>query len=110
VAVLGLGAGITFRVAYGANQSDASSIRSTLAPGACVSSSPPATCSDLQDKINAGSTNATLSTVSFVVGGVAAVASAGLLLFGGGASATHSGSLEWSPVLGVGSAGVAGRF
>jgi hypothetical protein len=110
VAVLGVGAGIAFRVAYAGNQSDASSIRSTLAPGACVGSSLPTACSDLQDKINAGSTNATLSTVSFVVAGVAAAASAGLLLFGGGNSSARSGSVEWSPVVGPGSVGVAGRF
>jgi hypothetical protein len=110
LAVVGLITGAAFRVAYSNSQTDAATLRSSIPSGACTSSSPPSSCGDLQDKINAGSQNVTLSTVSFVVGGVAAAASAGLLLFGGGGSSARSGALEWSPVIGVGSAGIAGRF
>jgi hypothetical protein len=55
--------------------------------------------------------NAYVSTVSFVVGGVAVAGSFALIIFGGGEPAkARTGSVEWTPVVGLGSVGLAGDF
>jgi hypothetical protein len=108
LAVVGLGMGIGFRVASSNDASDVSSIRSTITPGACSGAATSATCTDLQDKINAANTNATLSNVSFVVAGVAAAASVALIFFV--APQAQTSAVTWAPVVGVGSIGAIGRF
>jgi hypothetical protein len=108
LAVVGLAMGIGFRVASSNDASDVSSIRATIAPGTCSGSASSATCANLQDKINAANTNATLSNVSFAVAGVAAAASIALLVFV--EPKAQVSAVTWTPVVGVGSIGAFGRF
>jgi len=108
--VIGLAMGIGFRVASSNAASDVNSIRSTITPGACSGSATSATCADLQNKIDAANTNATLSDVSFVVAGVAAAASVALLFFVAPQAQAQTSAITWTPVVGLGSVGAVGRF
>jgi hypothetical protein len=110
VAAVGIGGGIGFHFASTGNANQANSLRASVPPNSCATATLSAACTNVENKINAANQDATLSTVSFVVGGVAAAASLGLIVFGGGKPAARTGSVEWTPVVGLGSVGIAGDF
>ena len=111
VAVAGVALGTGFLVASSNDSNDAGSQRASIAPRQCLASAASAACSNLQDKINAADTDATLALVSYIVGGLAAAASVGVFVAGGSSSPKASaGSVTWTPVVGLNSVGVAGHF
>lgn len=111
VGLIGIASGVGFRLASNGNANQVSTLRASIPPGSCALATPSAACTNVQNKINAANQDATLSTVSFVVGGVAVAGSLALIVFGGGEPAkTRTGSVEWTPVVGLGSVGVAGDF
>ncbi len=110
LAAVAVGAGIAWHVGFSNNESDAAAIRSAIPAGSCAGVSASSSCGTLMDKINSGNQDATLSTVSFVVGGVAAAAAIGLIFVVGTPPTVHSGGVGCSPTVGLGTVGVAGHF
>jgi hypothetical protein len=75
VAAAGLTAGIGFRLSANANDDHANSIRARLGQGACAGSAgSSADCTTLRDDVEGENRAETLSTIGFVVAGIAAVA------------------------------------
>jgi hypothetical protein len=112
LAVTGVALGTGFIIASNDTLNQVSLQRASLAPGACHGSSTSTPgCANLQDKTSAANTDATIALVSFIVGGLAGATSVALLAFGpSDPPAGRSGSMTWTPVLGLNSVGVAGHF
>ncbi|MCC6553526.1 MAG: PEGA domain-containing protein [Polyangiaceae bacterium] len=111
VAVVGLGMGVGFTVAANGKNSDADALRAPGGDSACLQQPRPSTCDALKEAKGEVDTLTNAAIGGFVVGGVAAVATAVYALWPRerAAKATDMGVAPWA---GPGAAGcaVGGRF
>ena len=106
---VGLGLGLFFEVRSTGAASDAGSLRSALT-GQCAGAAVAPGCVTLRDKIAEVHTDETLADVAFAAGGAAAVGAAVMLALGGPSAVVRTGSVQWTPKIAPGAAGVAGSF
>jgi hypothetical protein len=97
VAVVGAVTGVALFVSASDKSDRASTLRAGVPTSACSLSSAPAACGELRDVVESGNRDSTLSTVSFVVAGGAAVGALGLLLLTDSRSAVRTGAVTWMP-------------
>jgi hypothetical protein len=100
VGVVGLGAGTFFALRASGKYSDADALCSN---GNC----PPDKKSEIDDLDSAGDSAKTTATIGFIVGGVGIATGVTLLLLDSSKSSHQAGVRPW---VGLGSAGVSGRF
>ena len=111
VAVAGVGAGVALFVVHSGLKSDAESLSAQIkaAHGTCASGAPvPVTlCSQVAQKASSSDTMGNLSTVGFALGGAAAAATIGYLLWPQAAEAPATGrGVRLFPTVGEGRGGV----
>jgi hypothetical protein len=106
---VGLGLGLYFKVGSNGAASDAGSLRSALI-GQCAGPAVAPGCVALRDKIADVHTDETLADVAFAAGGAAAVGAALMLALAGPSAVVRTGSVQWTPKIAPGAAGVAGIF
>jgi hypothetical protein len=109
-AVLGAGLGVYFEAASHAASSDASTLRASIAGGACAGVAAPAPCGALHDKIAAVHQDETLADLSFAVGGAAALGAVVVLTVLAPKAVVRTGAVRWTSALAPGAAGIAGSF
>jgi hypothetical protein len=106
---VGLGLGLYFDARSNGAASDAGSLRSAL-PGQCMGSAAAPGCAVLRDKIAEVHTDETIADVAFVAGAAAAIGAAVVLALAGPSAVVRTGSVQWTPKVAPGAAGVAGSF
>jgi len=109
VAAAGVGLGLTFDAAAHAAATDASTLRAALT-GQCAGGAAAPGCASLRDKIGALHEDEVLEDVAFAVGAAAGVGAAIVLAVLGPRAAPRTGSVQWTPMIAPGAAGVAGSF
>ena len=106
---VGLGLGLYFDGRSNGAASDAGSLRSALA-GQCMGPAVASGCGVLRDKIAEVHTDETIADVAFAAGATAAVGAAVVLALAGPSAVVRTGSVQWTPKIAPGAAGVAGSF
>jgi hypothetical protein len=106
---VGLGLGLYFDARSSGAASDAGSLRSALA-GQCMGPAGEPGCAALRDKIAEVHTDETVADVAFAAGATAAVGAAVVLALAGPSAVVRTGSVQWTPKIAPGAAGVAGSF
>lgn len=106
---VGLGLGLYFDARSNGAASDAGSLRSALA-GQCMGPAVSSGCVVLRDKIAEVHTDETVADVAFAAGATAAVGAAVVLALVGPGAVVRTGSVQWTPKVAPGAAGVAGSF
>src|ERR1019366_4661055 len=106
---VGLGLGLYFDVRSNGAASEAGSLRSALA-GHCMGLAVAPECAVLRDKIAEVHTDETLADVAFAAGATAAVGAAVVLALVGPSAVVRTGSVQWTPKIALGAAGIAGSF
>jgi len=106
---VGLGLGLYFDARSNGAASDAGSLRSALA-GQCMGLAVAPGCAVLRDKIAEVHTDETVADVAFAAGATAAVGAAVVLALTGPSAVVRTGSVQWTPKVAPGAAGVAGSF
>jgi hypothetical protein len=106
---VGLGLGLYFDARSNGAASDAGSLRSALA-GQCVGPAVAPGCAVLHDKIAEVHTDETIADVALAAGATAAVGAAVVLVLTGPSAMVRTGSVQWTPKIAPGAAGVAGSF
>ena len=107
--VVGLGIGLYFDVRSNGAASDAGGLRSALG-GQCMGPAASSGCAALRDKIAEVHTDETIADVAFAAGATAAVGAAVVLALAGPGAVVRTGSVQWTPRVAPGAAGVAGSF
>jgi len=106
---VGLGVGLYFDARSNGAASDAGSLRSALA-GQCMGPAVSSGCAVLRDKIAEVHTDETVADVAIAAGATAAVGAAVVLALAGPSAVVRTGSVQWTPKVAPGAAGVAGSF
>jgi hypothetical protein len=106
---VGLGLGLYFDARSSSAASDAGGLRSALA-GQCMGPAVAPGCAVLRDQIAEVHTDATVADVAFAAGATAAVGAAVVLALAGPSAVVRTGSVQWTPKIAPGAAGVAGSF
>jgi hypothetical protein len=107
-AVIGIGLGAYFQAAAQSASDDASRLRAGLNATSCAANAPPA-CSSLRGRIDAVHQDTTASEVGYVVGGVAAVGAA-ILLIVGESRVKPTTALQVAPATGFAGLNVGAQF
>jgi hypothetical protein len=105
----GLALGVYFEARSSGAASDAGSLRSILG-GQCMGPAVSSGCAALRDKIAEVHTDETIADVAFAAGATAAVGAAVMLALAGPSAVVQTGSVQWTPQVAPGTAGVAGSF
>ncbi len=106
---VGVGLGFYFDARSNAAASDADSLRSALA-GQCGGAAVAPECAVLRDKIAEVHTDEAISEVAFAAGATAVVGAAVMLALAGPRAVVRTGSVQWTPRIGPGAAGMAASF
>lgn len=106
---VGLALGVYFDARSSSAASDVDSLRSTLT-GRCTGPSVASDCAVLRDKIGEVHTDEALASVAFAAGATAALCAVGVLALAGPGAVVRTGSVQWTPKIAPGAAGVAGSF
>ncbi|MDP9149452.1 MAG: hypothetical protein M3O36_05870 [Myxococcota bacterium] len=106
---VGLAFGLYFDARSSSAAADAGALRSALA-GRCAGPSVAPECGVLRDQIGVVHRDETLTEFAFAVGATAAVGAAVVLALAGPGAVVRTGSVQWSPQIAPGAAGVAGWF
>ncbi len=109
VGAIGLVGGTIFTLKSSSKRSDADDLAAQICNGADCDGTP-AQRDDLETLDSDASSAGTLGVVGFVVGGVGVAAGVTLLLLGGGQSEAAASAPRVTPWVGLGSAGLSGRF
>jgi hypothetical protein len=105
----GLALGVYFEASSNGAASDADSLRSSLG-GQCGGPAVALECTVLRDKIAEVRTDQAVAEVAFAAGATAVVAAVAMLALAGPSSRVRTGSVQWTPKIAPGAAGVAGSF
>ena len=106
---VGLALGVYFEASSNGAASDAGSLRSALG-GQCGGPAVAPECTGLRDKIAEVHTDQAIAEVAFAAGATAVVGAVVMLALAGPSAVVRTGSVQWTPKIAPGAAGVAGSF